>query len=217
MAANKGCTAKAIELKSVQILNNGEMDPLFDPEIDSASGTGIIKNMLVGPIYDSDGTLRGVLQLFNKISPEENNCITKRDVTEVNTILGALGEVIKSADLKYEFEKTCNLMYKNIANLRQEFEIRLDKEFLQDHSANRNLYSIMHSFDNIDEKVHELIKHKSEYVFSGDQITLQKVFKSLGIDANKARKKKVIKDDVDDPDSEVSKAIAKLAKNIPPK
>jgi hypothetical protein len=37
------------------------MDPLFDPEIDSASGTGIIKNMLVGPIFDKKGTLRGVL------------------------------------------------------------------------------------------------------------------------------------------------------------
>ena len=61
MAANKGCTAKAIEQKEIQVLDSGEMDPLFDPEIDSASGTGIIKNMLVGPIFDNKGTLRGVL------------------------------------------------------------------------------------------------------------------------------------------------------------
>ena len=63
-------------------------------------------------------------------------------------------------------------MYKNIANLREDFEVRLDKEFLQDTSANRNLYSIMRSFDNIDESVHSLIAHKSEFVFSGDQAIL---------------------------------------------
>ena len=63
-------------------------------------------------------------------------------------------------------------MYKNIANLREDFEVRLDKEFLQDTSANSNLYSIMRSFDNIDESVHNLIAHKSEFVFSGDQAIL---------------------------------------------
>ena len=69
----------------------------------------------------------------------------------------------------------------------------------------------MRSFDNIDESVHSLIAHKSEFVFSGDQAILQKVFKSLGIDPSKPRKKKAR----EDPSNSVSKAIAKLAANIP--
>lgn len=106
------------------------MDPSFDPEVDLAPGTGIIKNMIIGPIFDQDGNLRGVLQLFNKISAEENNTINQRDITEVNTILECLGEVIKSADQKYEFEKTCNLMYKNLNSLKMNCCDKLDKDLL---------------------------------------------------------------------------------------
>ena len=72
----------------------------------------------------------------------------------------------------------------------------------------------MRSFDHIDDGITDLITHKSEFVFSGDQVILNKVFNSLGIDPKKVKQNKKQRCIHEDPNSDVSKAIAKLAKNI---
>jgi hypothetical protein len=37
------------------------MDPVFAPEVDNFSGAGVISNMMVAPLLDLDGTLKGVV------------------------------------------------------------------------------------------------------------------------------------------------------------
>lgn len=123
--------------------------------------------------------------------------------------------MIRSADLKYDFEKTCHILYKNLNNLKTNFETTLDNEFIKDSSANQNLYQIMRSFDTIEHGVAELVAHKSEFVFSGDITMLNSVFKGLGVDTNKMKRranKGVL--EAEDPESEVGKAIARLGKSI---
>jgi uncharacterized protein YciI len=101
--SNMGITGKACEEKKIIVANKGEMDPLFAPEVDNFCSAGIIGNMMVGPLVDLDGNLKGVVQLFNKLSSEEANQISVQDKEELNCILTSLGEIVKSADQHYEF------------------------------------------------------------------------------------------------------------------
>jgi len=56
-----GITGKACEEKKIIVANKGEMDPLFAPEVDNFCSAGIIGNMMVGPLVDLDGNLKGVV------------------------------------------------------------------------------------------------------------------------------------------------------------
>jgi len=51
--------------------------------------------MMVGPIEDVNGEIRGVLQFINK---KDKANIDASDEIELKTILPALGEMIKTAD-----------------------------------------------------------------------------------------------------------------------
>ena len=101
------------------------MDPLFAPEVDNFCSAGIIGNMMVGPLVDLDGNLKGVVQLFNKLSTEEANQITVQDKEELNCILTSLGEIVKSADQHYEFQKVCNMMYRHLSNMQSDYAPKL--------------------------------------------------------------------------------------------
>ena len=102
-----GVTGKAIENKKVVIAPKGELDSSFAPEVDNFSSVGTISNMMAGPMINLNGDIMGVVQLFNKESPEEDNQITQRDQEELNCILVSLGEIVQSANSKYEFTKLC--------------------------------------------------------------------------------------------------------------
>lgn len=108
--ANLGLTGIAIANKEVFVSNKGQNDQKFAPEVDNFCGAGHINNMMIGPLMDLNGKVRGVIQLFNKISfgfanEADTNGIVKKDMTELNSICLGLGEVIKTADQYYDFEK----------------------------------------------------------------------------------------------------------------
>jgi len=106
--SNMGITGYACANKKSIVSNKGQNDSHFAPEVDNFSAAGNIKNLIIGPMIDTNGEVRGVVQLFNKLSfgcKDETAEIVQRDKDELDCILLALGEVIKTADQFYEFEK----------------------------------------------------------------------------------------------------------------
>lgn len=57
--------------------------------------------MLISPISDSEGRLRGVIQLFNKT----NRGITNSDRDEIESYNVVLGDIFKTASEQYEIDK----------------------------------------------------------------------------------------------------------------
>ena len=63
--------------------------------------------MLIGPCFDSNGKLRGVIQLVNKFRSEP---ISFRDEKEFSQLLPSVAEMIKQADeVKYVGDISANL------------------------------------------------------------------------------------------------------------
>lgn len=58
-------------------------------------GVSEVDNLMIGPIRDSEGELRGVVQLGNKLNGEK---ITKQDVYEFGSLMPALGEIFKTTE-----------------------------------------------------------------------------------------------------------------------
>lgn len=65
----------------------------FVDEIDNSMEVGEVSNLMIGPIRDTDGELRGVVQLANKLKGEK---ITSQDVYEFGSLMPALGEIFKT-------------------------------------------------------------------------------------------------------------------------
>ena len=59
--------------------------------------------MLIGAMVDKSGQVMGVLQLINKVGPEEK--ITDQDQRELMALLPALGEIIRTADESMEITR----------------------------------------------------------------------------------------------------------------
>ena len=51
--------------------------------------------MIIGPIIDSKGSLKGIIQLINKNGDEP---ITESDEREMKSLLPVIAEIIKTAD-----------------------------------------------------------------------------------------------------------------------
>ena len=65
------------------------------PEVDNAAGVPAIRNMMIGPCFDTEGKLRGLIQLINK---NDNDIITENDRTEFVSLCPTVAEIIKQAD-----------------------------------------------------------------------------------------------------------------------
>ena len=51
------------------------------------------------------------------------------------------------------------------------------------------MYAMMRGLDAIDNKIDDLVQHKKQFVFGGDQYVLESTFKALGIDSEKTIQK----------------------------
>lgn len=118
------------------------MDSGFAPELDNFSGAGTIKNMMAGPMLDKEGNIRGVVQLFNKHSCDFGNSITSEDKTELNCILTSLGELVKAADLQYQFMRICTNLGKSMGTIDGHFDAQVEKEFLNANNLDANMFQI---------------------------------------------------------------------------
>jgi len=56
-----GCTGVAIQQRQIVYFNDGEKMNQFVDEIDNSMEVAEVNNIMIGPIYDSDGELRGVV------------------------------------------------------------------------------------------------------------------------------------------------------------
>ena len=68
-------------------------------------GVSDVDNLMIGPIRDSEGELRGVVQLGNKLNGEK---ITRQDVYEFGSLMPALGEIFKTTEEVRQFRNTSN-------------------------------------------------------------------------------------------------------------
>ena len=89
-----GCTGIAIKQNKIVYFNEGETCSDFQNEIDNSMGATDVESLLISPIVDSEGTLRGVVQMANKLNGEK---ITNQDIIEVGSLMPALGEIFKTA------------------------------------------------------------------------------------------------------------------------
>lgn len=69
---------------------------------------GEIYNILIGPLIDQKGNIRGVLHMINKDGDNGTAApITEEDKREIAGILPALGEIIRTADEASELSELC--------------------------------------------------------------------------------------------------------------
>jgi hypothetical protein len=61
-----GITGMTIAKKQIIVSQLGERDSRFSINIDNIVNVFKIWNMMVGPVFDSEGNLRAVIQLINK-------------------------------------------------------------------------------------------------------------------------------------------------------
>jgi hypothetical protein len=66
----RGLTGIAIKSGRVQVVNDGKDNNNFAGEIDNIVGTAILSNMIIGPCFDSNRNLRGLIQLVNKLGSD---------------------------------------------------------------------------------------------------------------------------------------------------
>lgn len=92
---NIGCTGQAIYSKKVVYFNKEKREYSFSTEIDNQIGVPYVDSLMIGPLYDTEGNLRGVIQLVNKL---ENQRITEKDEIEFRSMLPSIAESIRTAD-----------------------------------------------------------------------------------------------------------------------
>ena len=135
------------------ISNKGQNDHKFAPEVDNFSGAGNIKNMMVGPLLDLNGNVRGVIQLFNKLSfGNEDDCngIVQHDKVELDSVCLALGEVIKTADQYYDFEKQCNHLHGNLHDISESIDNRIQAEYGKKGQPSSEMFKLVRSVRTIE-------------------------------------------------------------------
>lgn len=63
---DRGLTGLTIKTEEILVAADGEYNIQYAPEIDNCIGCQIVKNCMMGPCYDSQGKLRGLIHLLNK-------------------------------------------------------------------------------------------------------------------------------------------------------
>jgi len=108
-SAEAGITGVAVEQKGQAIIAPyGQSDKRFSQDVDNYMNIGEIYNIVVGPLVDIKGNIRGVIHLVNKEDSNGNTQITDDDRKEINGLLPILGEIIRTADEASEIsEMSC--------------------------------------------------------------------------------------------------------------
>ena len=92
---DRGITGHAITQREVLVVKDGEQEKEYLAEVDNAAGVAVIRNMMIGPCFDTNGTLRGLIQLVNK---KGENPISENERIEFVNLCPTVAEIIKQAD-----------------------------------------------------------------------------------------------------------------------
>mmetsp|Transcript_12143 Transcript_12143/g.11994 ORF Transcript_12143/g.11994 Transcript_12143/m.11994 type:complete len:177 (-) Transcript_12143:44-574(-) len=113
---NIGLSGKTYMKGKVMVVAQGEMQNYYSSDIDNLHSIPRIHNMLLFPIIDLQGHVKGVLQLINKNKKKQ---IPLEDELEVEALTTALGEVVKTADTAMEIENVALDMDYYLNKLKQ--------------------------------------------------------------------------------------------------
>ncbi|CDW86108.1 UNKNOWN [Stylonychia lemnae] len=165
-----GFTGRAISKRKVLISLQGEKgSENFSSEIDNFLNVPRIRNMMVGPIEDMNGEIRGVIQFINK---KDKPSIDASDEIELKTIIPALGEMIKTADETLKIINISAGLSQSLGQINQTIYERT--EIVQAKSMPMISGSIKYMSDLITILVHG----KKEAVFSDNQM-MHEVFRGI--------------------------------------
>lgn len=76
----------------IQVVPKGAYDVLYAAEVDNSIASPVINNLMIGPLFDTTGRLRGVIQLINKTGSDP---ISFQDEREFKKLLPTVAEIIK--------------------------------------------------------------------------------------------------------------------------
>jgi len=77
--------------------------------------------MMIGPLFDTEGVLRGAIQFVNKCG-EDDQQITQGDLAEITALLPTLAEVFRTADKVRAIYNTMVSIEHSMINQRQYIE-----------------------------------------------------------------------------------------------
>ena len=142
---------------------NGEYDVSYAPEVDNSVGVPVVNNCLIGPCFDSEGKMRGIVQLINK---KHGTPISFQDEREFMNLLPAVAEMIKQADeVKYVSDVSANMLV-SLATSRDQIlnsaKIYEERDISTVHAA---LLQVVNRVDNFS-------KHKQKHTMR-DYISTQ--------------------------------------------
>ncbi len=165
-----GLTGRALDKRHIIVSQIGEKDTQrYSAEIDNFMNCAHVKNIMIGPIFDAKGEVRGVLQFINKLGKPQ---IEEQDEIELNTILPALGEILKTADESLKVSTLAAGLSDTLALMTDNIEERVRI------ANNQNMPMIGSSVRYINELLGKMVQNRKETVFSDPHIRTE-VFKGL--------------------------------------
>ena len=158
---DRGITGLSIVRRQVLCVPNGEYSLNYAPEVDNIVGLPTIENCLIGPCVDSEGKLRGVIQLINKQSQQS---ISTQDEIEFESLLPTVAEMIRQVDaVKYVQDISANM---NLRLTRSKESILNSAKVYEE----RNMSQIHASFAQIVHRLDNFSKQKQLNTFKENQL-----------------------------------------------
>lgn len=151
-----GLTGVAIAQRKPHVSIEGEDDPKYSFEVDNHLQLLDFESIMVVPLIDSKGKLKGVVQMINKIGADE---IPESDITEFSQISPSIAEVLNFCDLaKGVTDVSDGLSYTMGGVVKN-----IDGSYA--HFKNPQMPEIMYHLDQVGRAAKELVKSKREGAF----------------------------------------------------
>lgn len=90
-----GLTGISIREKRVFTLQSYDKNNDFSVEIDNNIDVQAVKSMMIGPLFNEAGKLKGIIQLINKLDDKE---IMDHEVNEFSQLLPTIAQVVVNVD-----------------------------------------------------------------------------------------------------------------------
>lgn len=79
LPSDVGLTQNVLLTKEISICEKVNSSPIYNASVDNSLRLSLIQDVIIGPAIDSDGNIRGVVQLFSKNRGELDNV---KDIAE---------------------------------------------------------------------------------------------------------------------------------------
>ena len=114
------------------------------------------ENILIMPLFDSDGNLKGVVQLVNKIDSSE---IPEEDAIELSQICPSIAEVLNFCDLATDVNNVSQGLTLTMDGITKELQAT------QEEFRHPTIPSVIYHLDTITRSVKSIIETKRQALF----------------------------------------------------